>query len=72
LTVSRAEGIKARGPEAVYEAYFGDVYGDLLMLGCLCVTPSSKAESLKQLFFTMVGGALIRRGQALANAKLGH
>jgi hypothetical protein len=65
----RFEHLGDPAQDGVYEAYFGDAYGDLLMLGCLFLTPSSKDESLRRLFFTMVGGALIRRGRSLALAK---
>ena len=68
----RFEHLGDPAPDGVYEVYFGDAYGDLLMLGCLFQTPSSKDESWRRLFFTMVGGALIRRGRSVALGKEGR
>jgi hypothetical protein len=67
----RFEGAKSRGADAVYELYVGSAYGDLIVLGCAFLQPSEKDESLRQLFFTMVGAALMRRGSAVAKEKRG-
>jgi hypothetical protein len=67
----RFEGAKARGPRAIHELYVGAAYGDLLLLGCSFETPADSDAKMRQLFFTMVGAALIRRGSSLAKDKGG-
>jgi len=60
----RFEGGPKRGADGVYEFYAGTAYGDLLLLRCSTEKAGSDFTTMRQLFFTMVGAALIRRGSA--------
>jgi hypothetical protein len=63
----RLEQCEALAPGAVYELYLTEAYGDLLHLGFGFTAPLEQEESLRLLFLTMVSGAIVRRGYALAN-----
>lgn len=64
----RFERAEILGPEAIHEYYLTAAYGDLLHFAFSLAQPTNDEEAWKTLFFTLVEGAIVQRGYALARA----
>jgi len=61
----RLEECKQLGPGAVFEIWLCEAYDDLLQFGFGFVAPLEQEEALRNLFVSMVSGAIVDRGYAL-------